>query len=118
MRQCCYIEEEFCESGFIMCQFIRSKIKFFPLLLGFKKLIIKSFLYVRVYSLRTISVCPFSRRESVNPKLCFPVFAYPPIELLFLNLDTNSSKFIFPLNFGICFRLNFRRTLPYFLTQL
>jgi len=83
-----------------------------------KKLIVKSLFDISINFLWALLITAFFRRESINPKLCFSVLAYPPIELLFFILLTNSSRFILPLNSGICFMLKFRKAFPYFLTQL
>ena len=116
--QCRYIEKEFSVPFFVVRQHVWCKIKLFSTFLRFKKLAIKTILNVCINLLWTVFVVPLYRRERVNSEFCFSVFAYPAVEFFFENLETNSSKFIFPLNFGICFRLKFLKTFPYFLTQL
>ena len=116
--QCRNITKEFPETLSIMLKLIRCKIKFLAFLFCFEKLVIEASLYICINFLSTRFITAFFRRESVNPKLCFPIFAYPSVELLFFILLTNSSMLILPLNSGICFMLKSLRALPYFLTQL
>lgn len=112
------IVEIFVKSFFVMLKLVGCEIKFLSFLFRFQKLVIATLLYVSINFLCSLLITSLSRRESINSELCFSVFAYPSVELLFFILLTNSSMFILPLNSGVCFMLNFLRTLPYFFTQL
>ena len=96
------------------CWIYARNFKFLSSFLGFKKLVIKSLFNVSIHFLWTITVCALFRRKSIDPKLCFSVLAYPPVELLFFSLLTNSSMFILPPSSGICFMLKFFMALLFF----
>ena len=81
--QCCNIIKKFLKTFFIVLKFVRCKIKFFPFLFCFQKLVIATLFYISINFLCALRVASFSRRESINPKFCYSIFAYPPIDFYF-----------------------------------
>ena len=116
--QGCDAIEELFEAFPIVLKLVGCKIKFFAFPFRCQELAIEALLYIGINFLCALLVASLSRRESINPEFCFPVFAYPPVELLFFILLTNSSMLIFPLKSGTCFMLKSLKALPYFFAQL
>ena len=81
--QSSYISKEFLEPFFIVFKLIASKIKFIAFLFCFQKLTMATFLYISVNFFYALLIAPPSRRESINSKFSFPVFAYPSINFYF-----------------------------------
>src|SRR3989338_2297329 len=101
-----------------MLKLVSCEAEFPAILFCLKKLVIAAILHIFIHFLGTILVTALSRRESVDPELCFPVLAHPPVEFLFFILLTNSSMLILPLSLGLCLMPKFLSALPYFFVQL
>ena len=81
--QCRNIVKIFLETFFIVLKFVRCKIKFFSFIFCFQKLVITALFYISINFLCALLIASLSRRECINPKFCFSIFAYPPTYFYF-----------------------------------